>query len=89
MSNQVVAESVTETIRRIVAEETCLPVEKVTLRSWLADLNVDSLDKVAIADAIELAFDVVIPDGELAHLETVADLVAVVERRVAARNRRV
>jgi acyl carrier protein len=49
------------------------------------DLGCDSLDAIELAQALEDEFGVLIPDGELSDAATVADMVALVQRQLAAR----
>ncbi len=49
-----------------------------------ADLNMDSLDRVSFQLALEEEFQIVIEDDEAEQCTTVADVVALVERKVAA-----
>jgi acyl carrier protein len=53
-------------------------------KSFIDDLDVDSLSMVEIALAAEDKFDVKIPDDQLANLKTVGDAVSYIEKaRVA------
>lgn len=56
--------------------------DDASLRDRLA---ADSLDMIAIAASIEDDLDIAIGDDELASAVTVGDLVALAERKVAAR----
>lgn len=49
------------------------------------DLNLDSLDKVEILMAIEEEFDIEVRDDEADKVETVAELVKLVDKNIAAR----
>ena len=80
--------TVAETVTRIIADELFIADARVSPDARLDALGADSLDRVSIADAIGVELDVVVPDGDLEKIETVADLVAAVERRVAAINAR-
>ncbi len=44
------------------------------------DFGADELDMVEIAMDLEQAFDIEIPDGALERIDTVADLIAYVEK---------
>lgn len=52
--------------------------------SLAADLHCDVIDRVVISHEIEEAFDVRLPADGLDQAETIADLVALVEREGAA-----
>jgi acyl carrier protein len=62
-----------------------IPPETISLEARLEDLKVDSLDRITLLFELEKAFDIAIPDEQLAEVRTVADMVAGVERLVAAR----
>jgi len=70
-------------LREVVAQVAQKPVAQVTAEARLSDLGFDSLMFTELGVALESA-GVVLPDpGELAGLETVADLVALAERHLA------
>ena len=63
-------------LAEIVAEETGLPAEQVTLEASFADdLDIDSLSMMTIMTYAEERFDVRIPDEEATALATVKDAV--------------
>ncbi len=75
----------TEEIRaglaEIVNDVAGVPVEDVQLdKSFVDDLDVDSLAMVEIIVGCEEKFGVTIPDEESANLKTVGDAVAYVEQ---------
>ena len=75
----------TEEIRaglaEIVNEVAGIPAEDVQLdKSFVDDLDVDSLSMVEVVVAAEEKFDVKIPDDEVKNLKTVGDAVAFIER---------
>lgn len=47
------------------------------------DLGADSLDGIEITMAVEEEFDIEIDDDDLAQISTVADLVTLVDRKLA------
>ncbi|HEX7662409.1 MAG TPA: acyl carrier protein [Pseudonocardiaceae bacterium] len=60
----------------IVEEVAGVPKDEVTAdKTFVDDLDIDSLSMVEIAVQAEDKFDVKIPDDELANLKTVADAV--------------
>ena len=74
----------TEEIRgdlaEIVNEVAGIPVEDVQLdKSFVDDLDVDSLSMVEVVVAAEEKFDVKIPDDEVKNLKTVGDAVSFIE----------
>ncbi len=65
----------------IVNEVAGIPAEDVQLdKSFVEDLDVDSLSMVEVVVAAEEKFDVKIPDEEVKNLKTVGDAVAFIER---------
>ena len=75
----------TEEIRaglaEIVNEVAGIPAEDVQLdKSFVEDLDVDSLSMVEVVVAAEEQFGVKIPDDEVKNLKTVGDAVAFIER---------
>ena len=65
----------------IVNEVAGVPAEDVELdKSFVDDLDVDSLSMVEVVVAAEEKFDVKIPDDEVKNLKTVGDAVAFIER---------
>ena len=52
----------------------------VTADTRLDDMGADSLDRLELSIAVELAFDIETSDDEWAAVETVADIVGIVER---------
>ena len=65
----------------IVNEVAGIPADDVQLdKSFVEDLDVDSLSMVEVVVAAEEKFDVKIPDEEVKNLKTVGDAVAFIER---------
>jgi acyl carrier protein len=65
----------------IVNEVAGVPADDVQLdKSFVDDLDVDSLSMVEVVVAAEEKFDVKIPDEEVKNLKTVGDAVAFIER---------
>ena len=65
----------------IVNEIAGVPVGDVALtKSFLDDLDVDSLSMVEIATAAEDKFGIRIPDDDLKDLKTVGDAVSYIEK---------
>jgi acyl carrier protein len=50
-----------------------------------ADLGMDALDEVLLAEEVEEEFDIEISDAELAEVVTLDDLITLVERKLAER----
>jgi len=68
-------------LAQIVNEIAGVPVGDITLgKSFIDDLDVDSLSMVEIATAAEDQFGVRIPDEDLKDLKTVGDAVSYIEK---------
>ena len=65
----------------IVNEVAGVPVDDVQMdKSFIDDLDIDSLSMVEVVVAAEEKFGVSIPDDEVKNLKTVGDAVAFIER---------
>ena len=72
-------------LAEIVNEVAGVEVEDVQLdKSFIGDLDVDSLSMVEVVVAAEEKFDVKIPDDEVKNLSTVGDAVSYIEKNQAA-----
>ena len=69
----------------IIAKSKSIPPESISLTSSFDSLAIDSLDKINISFEVEEAFDIEIPDDALGSLKTVGDVVAGVEKLLAAK----
>ena len=70
-------------VRKLVVETLGVDKAEVTLAARLSeDLGADSLDMVALAQALQAGVAVEIADGDCAGVSTVGDAVALVERRL-------
>ena len=68
----------------IVNEVAGVPVDDVQLdKSFVDDLDIDSLSMVEVVMAAEDKWDVKIPDSEVKNLRTVGDAVAYIEKATA------
>ncbi|MGW5439513.1 meromycolate extension acyl carrier protein AcpM [Nocardia asteroides] len=75
-------------IAEIVEEVTGIDVAEVTIeKSFVEDLEIDSLSLVEIAVQLEDKYGVKIPDEDRASLRTVGDAVAYVQRMEAEQPR--
>ena len=74
-------EEIRAQLAELVNDVAGVPVEDVQLdKSFVDDLDVDSLSMVEVVVAAEEKFDVKIPDEEVKNLKTVGDAVAFIER---------
>jgi acyl carrier protein len=70
-----------ERVRKIIAKELAIDESKVTEMSKLVDdLDADSLNKFSIVSAVEEEFKIDLDDEEAMEIETVSDLVALIEK---------
>ncbi|HWM04383.1 MAG TPA: acyl carrier protein [Actinophytocola sp.] len=70
-------------LAEIVEEVAGVEADEVTAdKSFVDDLDIDSLSMVEIAVQAEDRFEVKIPDAELANLKTVGDAVSYVSKNV-------
>ena len=75
------ADTVLEDLAAILNEVADVKPEDVTPeKSFVDDLDVDSLSMVEVAMAVEEKFGATIPDEELSNLKTVGDAVSYVEK---------
>jgi acyl carrier protein len=73
-------EEIRADLAEIVNEVAGIPVEDVQLdKSFVDDLDVDSLSMVEVVVAAEEKFGVSIPDDEVKNLKTVGDAVSFIE----------
>ena len=73
-------EEIRADLAEIVNEVAGIPVEDVQLdKSFVDDLDVDSLSMVEVVVAAEEQFGVKIPDEEVKNLKTVGDAVSFIE----------
>jgi acyl carrier protein len=74
-------EDIRSSLAEIVNEVAGIPADDVQMdKSFVDDLDVDSLSMVEVVVAAEEKFDVKIPDEEVKNLKTVGDAVAFIER---------
>jgi acyl carrier protein len=76
-------EQILEGLAEIVEEVAGVEADEVTAdKSFVDDLDIDSLSMVEIAVQAEDRFEVKIPDAELANLKTVGDAVSYVSKNL-------
>jgi len=76
-----VADNILAELAEILHEVADVAPEDVTPdKSFVDDLDVDSLSMVEVAMAVEEKFGATIPDEQLAELKTVGDAVAYIEK---------
>ena len=73
--------SIEEKVRSIIVDQLGVESDKVTADSkFIEDLGADSLDTVELVMAFEENFDIEVPDEEAEKLQSVADVVAYIEK---------
>ena len=73
--------SIVEKVRSIIVEQLGVESDKVTADAkFIEDLGADSLDTVELVMAFEENFDIEVPDEEAEKLQSVADVVAYIEK---------
>lgn len=79
--------NVQETIFAIIAKESGIDANKITLESTLKDLEIDSLDAVQIIFELEDKFKITLPDRDPKFdTDSVQGLINAVERLIAEKN---
>lgn len=72
-------------IMNTIFDITGIPVEEISVESHLFDeLDIDSLDMAQITLALENHYKLDLPDGAVADLETVQDLVDLISAQLEA-----
>lgn len=73
--------SIEEKVRSIIVDQLGVESDKVTADAkFIEDLGADSLDIVELVMAFEENFDIEVPDEEAEKLQSVADVVAYIEK---------
>ena len=73
--------SIEEKVRSIIVDQLGVESDKVTADAKsIEDLGADSLDTVELVMAFEENFDIEVPDEEAEKLQSVADVVAYIEK---------
>ena len=73
--------SIEEKVRSIIVDQLGVESDKVTADAkFIEDLGADSLDTVELVMAFEENFDIEVPDAEAEKLQSVADVVAYIEK---------
>ena len=68
-------------VRSIIVDQLGVESDKVTADAkFIEDLGADSLDTVELVMAFEENFDIEVPDEEAEKLQSVADVVAYIEK---------
>jgi len=73
-----------EKFRKIIADEAGIDPAALGLDSKLVDLDISSVDRVMMLFEIETAFDVEIAPEEVEGLETIGEMLLLIESKRAA-----
>jgi acyl carrier protein len=80
-----VADNILEQLAEILQEVADVdPADVTPEKSFVDDLDVDSLSMVEVAMAVEEKFNAKIPDEQLAELKTVGDAVKYIQENASA-----
>jgi acyl carrier protein len=82
MAEIVTSEELLAMIKALLAEQTGRSLDEVGLDSPLADIDLDSLDTIKLAGAVERKFGVTISTQELMTAKTLGDVVAGLRQKV-------
>jgi acyl carrier protein len=74
--------NVQDTLFKLMAEQLGKPISAITLESTFEDLGADSLDVVEIALTVEDKYEIEIPDDAAEGIDTVGDIIAIVEKLI-------
>jgi acyl carrier protein len=75
-------EQLVQTFQKIASEVCEKDLPKLEGKTVIADLGLDSLQVLEIVGAMEREFKVQIPDDQLVGIQTVDDLVGLINRRI-------
>lgn len=70
---------------RVIAETQRMPVEMIGPEATFEELKFDSLDGINILFALENEFDINIPDEDARQIKSIPEMVAGIEKLVAAK----
>ena len=76
--------TVTDAVIKLVTENPMVKIDHIEAPMLLAELNVDSLEKLSIAMNLEKAFDLEITGQEVEDFVTVSDIISCVDQGLAA-----
>lgn len=77
-------EEIITTVKDVISRETEVPADSIELGTRLADLGIDSLDVLKFALAFENLFKITISTADVLQIQTVGDIVARLEGKVAS-----
>ena len=80
------AESVEETVKKVVIKIVRKPDTEFTATTTFKDLDADSLDIVQMLVALEDTYDIEIQDEELQDITNMGDFIAYIKHKVDGKN---
>ena len=76
---------VVDRVIRVIAETQRMPVEMIGPEATFEELKFDSLDGINILFALENEFDINIPDEDARQIKSIPEMVAGIDKLVAAK----
>ncbi|MEU1037844.1 acyl carrier protein [Streptomyces sp. NPDC005551] len=76
--------TVQESVVEVFVSRFDLDAESVVPEATFDDLGLDSLSQIELATALKKRLGVVITDAELSEVETVSDIITLIEQKPAA-----
>ena len=83
--SEAAASNTAQRVIAVIAKTQHIPAESVAIDSTFEQLKIDSLDGINIVFAIEEEFQVEIPDEAAREIRSVGDVVAGVDKLLAAK----
>ncbi len=78
-------EELMSTVREIISREAKINTDNIELDTELMSLDIDSLDMMKVALALEKSFDITITTAELAQIRTFGDVINGLESKITIR----
>ncbi len=76
--------SIQDKVKKIVAEQLEVDIEKLTVETTFEEIDADSLDIVELVMALEEEFDLEISDQEIENIKSVGDVIRYIESKVSS-----
>lgn len=75
-------EHLVDTVKKIIDQELKLETENIKLNTLLTKLDIDSLDMMKLALALEKSFNITITTSELEQIRTFGDIIDGIETKI-------
>jgi len=69
-----------EEIKKLIAEKFFVDINSITIETKLSDITEDSIGRIELLFEVENILDKKIPEEDILSMETVADLIRVVNK---------